>query len=132
MINYEIKNEGKNLKDNLMENRFQNKIVELFNQEKIIYLLVFLIAFFIRLLPEIIVPNYPVGFETITYYAPAMIPPEEISFFPLSLFDHFAFIGTQKPLFDTFRAGPLFYILMWSLSDLTGANSFLLLKIIAP
>ena len=112
--------------------RFYSRLRDILNQEKSFYFVIFLAAFFLRLLPEIIIPTYPVGYETITYYVPAMIRPEVLSAFPLSIFDHLAFIGTQKPLLDTFRAGPLFYVLMWSLSDLTGANSFLLLKIVGP
>ena len=111
---------------------FQSWFMQFFNQEKTVYVFIFLIAFLLRLIPEIIVPSYPVGYETITYYAPAMINSEVVSVFPLSIFEHLAFIETQKPLLDTVRAGPLFFIIMWSLSDLTGANSFLLLKIVAP
>jgi len=102
------------------------------NRNITIYFLIFFIAFFLRLIPELLIQTYPIGYETITYYAPAMIKPESTSTFPLSILDHLHFIRTQKPILDTFTAGPLFYVFMWTLSDITGAQSFLLLKITGP
>jgi len=105
--------------------------MQFFNQEKTVYSLIFLMAFLIRLLPEIIVPSYPIGYETITYYAPAMIPST------LGVNGGFSDLLNQfivlNPSFGQFlRSGPLFYVLMWSIIDLFGVDAFVLLKIVGP
>ena len=53
---------------------FQGWLCNILSEEKIVYLIVFFTAFLIRLIPELIIPNYPIGYETITYYALAMTP----------------------------------------------------------
>jgi len=78
----------------------------------------FAVGLVLRGTPELLVTLYPVGYETITYYAPAMM-----SFHSKSLADVFV---------ETFRAGPLFYVLMWLASMVSGAHSFLLLKVTGP
>jgi len=101
---------------------------------KLAYLYVFLTGAVFRGIPEIIVPQYPVGFETITYYAPAMI-----IFSKRSLIDIFvdAFqvsstVSSYRPLLDTFRAGPFFYILMWLTSIVSSIHVYLILKVVGP
>jgi len=64
-----------------------------------------------------LVTPYPVGYETITWYAPIMT-----RFPAMSVFDVFA---------ETFRAYlyPLFYVLMWFAASVSGAHAFVLLKV---
>ncbi len=110
---------------------FQNWFKEFFNQEKTVYLFVFLLAFFIRLLPELIVPNYPIGYETITYYAPAMTSSSIAvngDFF--GLLNQFMVFNPSIGQF--LRSGPLFYVLMWFIIDLFSVDAFVLLKIVGP
>ena len=105
--------------------------MDIFNQDKFVYLTIFLMAFFIRLIPEIIIPSYPIGYETITYYAPALIPSQPSS--GILFYDLLAqFLNANQPLTNTLRAGPLFYILMFLFAQFSGANSFLVLKIVGP
>ncbi len=96
------------------------------------YLLFFLAGFLIRSVPELITVGFPVGYETINYYAPALVlfqnSPGNIllkSFNPI-------FLNNYKPLMDTFRAGPVFYIITFLLSGVSGLDAFTLLKITAP
>ena len=110
---------------------FQSWFTEILNQDKFVYLFIFLIAFLIRLLPEIIVPSYPIGYETITYYAPAMIPST------IGVNGGFSdllnqFIVLNPSLSQFLRSGPLFYVLMWSIIDLFSVDAFVLLKIVGP
>lgn len=78
----------------------------------------FLIGLALRAVPELLVPWYPVGYETITYYAPPMM-----TFSQRGLVDVFV---------EFFRAGPLFYVLMWLASSVSGAHAFALLKLTGP
>ena len=82
------------------------------------YLCVFLVAVILRGIPELMVPSYPIGFETITHYAPVMM-----TFYGRSLIDVFA---------SAFRGGPLFYVLMWFVANISGAHAFVILKAAAP
>jgi len=110
---------------------FQSGIIELFNQKKTVYFLVFLIAFLLRLLPEIIVPNYPIGYETITYYAPAMMSSSGVvngGFF--DLLNQFVILNPSLGQF--LRSGPIFYVIMWFIIDLFSVDAFFLLKIVGP
>jgi hypothetical protein len=96
-------------------------------------LLFFVIALVIRSLPELIVPGYPVGFETITIHAPPLMFPTPPNLGWLETFGiRFQFLLSQKPLLDTFRAGPLFYLLSLFMSSFNGINGFLILKIAGP
>ena len=88
----------------------------------------------LRGIPELLVPQYPIGYETITYYAPAMM-----TFSKRSLLDVFAnafqaspLANVDQPLLKTFRAGPLFYVLMWLVSVFTEAHAYSILKVVGP
>jgi len=82
------------------------------------YLCVFLVGVMLRAIPELLVSWYPVGYETITWYAPVMM-----TFYGRSLIDVFA---------STFTVGPLFYVLMWLVANVSGAHAFLILKVTGP
>jgi len=82
------------------------------------YLSVFLVGVVLRGIPELLVSWYPIGYETITYYAPVML-----TFYGRSLIDVFV---------STFRGGPLFYLLMWLVANASGAHAFLILKATGP
>jgi hypothetical protein len=79
---------------------------------------VFGVAVVLRGLPELLIPQYPVGYETITYYAPIMLRFHEMSFVAV--------------VAETFQAGSLFYVLMWLATAVSGAHAFLLLKVTGP
>ena len=85
---------------------------------KFSYLSVFLMAVMVRGIPELLVSWYPVGYETITWYAPVMM-----TFYGRGLIDVFL---------SAFRAGPLFYVLMWLVANVSGAHAFLILKVAGP
>ncbi|KON32554.1 MAG: hypothetical protein AC479_07300, partial [miscellaneous Crenarchaeota group-6 archaeon AD8-1] len=111
--------------------RFQCWLLNIFSEEKIVYLLLFFTAFIIRLLPELIVPSYPIGFETITYYAPAMTPSSvEVNGDFFGLLNQFLIFNPSLGQF--LRSGPLFYVPMWAILDLFGADPLSLLKIVGP
>lgn len=82
------------------------------------YLCVFLVGVVLRGIPEFLVSSYPVGYETVTWYAPVMM-----TFSERSLVDVFA---------STFRGGPLFYLLMWLVANVSRAHAFLILKATGP
>ncbi len=86
--------------------------------EKASCLFFFALGVLLRGIPELLISYYPVGYETITYYAPVMM-----SFNGKGLVDVFL---------ETFRAGPLFYVLMWVSANLSGAHAFFLLKVAGP
>jgi len=81
-------------------------------------LVFFLVGLTLRGIPELLVPFYPVGYETITYYAPPMT-----TFTGRSVVDVFV---------EFFRSGPLFYVLVWFISNVTGAHAFIILKAVGP
>ncbi len=78
----------------------------------------FLVGLILRGIPELLVSGYPVGYETITWYAPPMM-----TFLGRSVGDVFV---------EFFRSGPLFYVLMWLVTNVTGAHAFLILKVVGP
>jgi len=78
----------------------------------------FLIGLTLRGLPELLVSQYPVGYETITCYAPPMM-----TFAGRSVVDVFV---------EFFKSGPLFYVLMWLVANVTGAHTFFILKVVGP
>lgn len=95
-------------------------------------MLLFLAGLVLRSIPELLVSGYPVGYETIACYAPAIIVFKQSSGnVLLNLLQPGLFLSSYKPLLDTFRAGPLFYLLIWVGSALSGANAFVLLKVVA-
>jgi len=83
--------------------------------DRVSYLFFFLAGIILRAIPDMLVTPYPVGYETITWYAPIMT-----RFQTMSVFDVFA---------ETVHAGPLFYVLMWFAAAVSGANAFVLLKV---
>jgi len=93
-------------------------IVSIAKSGRLQYLWVFLAAVSVRAIPELLVPLYPVGYETITWYAPVMMTFKSQTF--ASVFQ------------STFMAGPLFYTLMWLVTTTTSAHPFVILKITAP
>jgi hypothetical protein len=82
------------------------------------YFLVFLLGITLRGIPELLVSWYPIGYETITYYAPPMFA--------------FAEQGLVDVFVGFFRAGPLFYVLMWFAKVASGAHPYLILKFVGP
>jgi hypothetical protein len=82
------------------------------------YLLVFLLGMVLRGIPELLVSWYPIGYETITYYAPPMF-----AFGERGLVDIFV---------EFFRSGPLFYVLMWFAHVMSGAHPYVILKVVGP
>jgi len=72
----------------------------------------------LRGIPELLVSWYPIGYETITYYAPPMFT--------------FGESGLADVFFEFFRSGPLFYVLMWSAKVASGAHPYLILKFVGP
>ncbi len=93
-------------------------IVDFVRSPKFLYSSVFLSAVMLRGIPELLVPHYPVGYETITYYAPPMFA--------------FSQHGLVDIFIQFFRAGPLFYVLMWFASVMSGAHPYLILKVAGP
>jgi hypothetical protein len=91
--------------------------LKLINKFKL-HLPLFFIAFSLRAIPELIIPQYPVGYETITYYAPPMFRFSELSLFDL--------------ITEFFRSGPLLYVLLWFSHTLSGAHPFFILKAFGP
>lgn len=85
---------------------------------KFLYLSVFLVGVALRGIPELLVPWYPIGYETITCYAPPMF--------------EFGEQGLVDVFVQFFRAGPLLYSLLWFGRILSGAHPFLILKVIGP
>jgi len=89
-----------------------------FEFSKLQYLWIFLAAIALRAIPELLVPSYPVGYETIAWYAPVMMT--------------FRSRGLDSVLQGTFMWGPLFYVLMWFATVATGAHPFVVLKVTGP
>lgn len=93
-------------------------MLNLVKSTKTPYLFLFAIGLVLRATPEVLVSWYPIGYETITHYAPQMMTfPEQ------TLVDVFS---------DTFRAGPLFYAIMWFAHVASQAHPYLILKITGP
>ncbi|MCK4424285.1 hypothetical protein KAU93_01275 [Candidatus Bathyarchaeota archaeon] len=93
-------------------------LFDLLKQDKGSCLFFFLAGLILRGIPELLIAQYPVGYETITWYAPVIT-----SFQEMSVFDVFA---------ETFRMCPLFYVMMWFGAAVSGAHAFVLLKVTAP
>ena len=81
-------------------------------------LLFFVCGLVLRGVPELLVSGYPVGYETISYYAPALFS--------------FAGRGLGDVFVGFFRSGPLFYVLTWFAVNVFGAHPFLVLKVAGP
>ncbi len=73
----------------------------------------FLLGFFIRLIPETMYLNYPVGYDVAIYGY--IIPNIH-----------------KTPIATMLRGTPLFYLASWALLQLTHADIYLLLKIMGP
>ena len=93
-------------------------IFDFVRSSKFPYLSVFLVGVVLRGIPELLVSRYPVGYETITWYAPVMMS--------------FSERGLVDVLVSTFRSGPLFYALMWVVSAVSGVHPYLILKVVGP
>lgn len=89
-----------------------------FRSSKFPFLCVFLVGVLLRAIPELLVSWYPVGYETIAYYAPPMF--------------RFGEKGFLDVLAEFFRYGPLLYVLLWLLRVSSGAHPFLILKVVGP
>ena len=68
-------------------------MVDFFKNEKIQYFFIFFLGVFIRGLPELLVSEYPIGFETITYYAPPMFSFNQYTFSEV----FFQFLPPESP-----------------------------------
>ena len=96
----------------------RNALFGFFKQDRGSCLFFFLMGLILRGIPELLVPFYPVGYETIAWYAPPLM-----TFPGRSVIDVFV---------EFFRSGPLFYILMWLTANVTGARAFVILKVVGP
>ena len=96
----------------------RNSLFNLLKMDRVSCLFFFLVGLILRGIPELLVSGYPVGYETITWYAPPMM-----TFLGRSVGDVFV---------EFFRSGPLFYVLMWLVTNVTGAHAFLILKVVGP
>lgn len=85
-----------------------------FLQNRYGYLFIFILGVALRLIPELIVKKYPVGYDTTAHY-PFII----LNFGNVSLM-------------DALRIAPLFYIIAYLLVQAVGMNVFTLLKLIGP
>jgi hypothetical protein len=98
--------------------QFSQRLLCFLRQDWASCLLFFVVGLVLRGVPELLVSWYPVGYETITYYAPAM----------------FGMVG--KSLFEVFvgffGAGPLFYVMMWFAVNVGSVHPFVVLKIVGP
>ena len=73
----------------------------------------FLLGFSIRLIPEVMYPNYPVGYDVAMYaYTIPRIH--------------------ETPVATMLRGAQLFYLVSWTLLQLTHADIYLLLKMMGP
>ena len=102
------------LKSNIVLNYFANFL----KRDSGSCLFFFLVGLTLRGIPELLVPFYPVGYETIAWYAPPLM-----TFPGRSVIDVFV---------EFFRSGPLFYVLMWLIANVTGAHAFVILKVVGP
>ena len=93
-------------------------MLNLVKSTKTPYLFLFAIGLVLRAIPEVLMSWYPIGYETITHYAPPMM-----TFPERSLGDVFS---------ERFRAGPLFYAIMWLACVASQAHPYLILKIAGP
>jgi hypothetical protein len=102
------------LKSNIVLNHFANFL----KRDSGSCLFFFLVGLILRGIPELLISFYPVGYETIAWYAPPMM-----TFPGRSVIDVFV---------EFFRSGPLFYVLMWLVANVTGAHAFVILKVVGP
>jgi hypothetical protein len=94
------------------------RLFRFLRQDWISCLLFFTVGLVLRGVPELLVSWYPVGYETVTYYAPAMLGMVGKSLFEV--------------LVEFFRAGPLFYVLMWFPVNVGSVHPFVVLKVVGP
>ena len=93
-------------------------MLDFIRSPKFLYLSVFLVGVVLRGIPELLVSWYPIGYETITWYAPRMM-----TFYEKSLVDIFA---------NHFVTGLLFYTMMWFVCVASRADVYLILKVVGP
>lgn len=90
-------------------------LFDLLKQDKCSYLFFFLVGLVLRGIPELLITQYPVGYETTAHYAPIVTRFQEMSIVEVSV--------------ETLRTGLLFYMLLWFATVISGAHAFLLLKV---
>jgi len=95
-----------------------NSLFNFLKQNRGSCLFFFLLGLTLRGIPELLVSQYPVGYETITWYAPPIM-----TFPGRSVLDVFV---------QFFQSAPVFYVLMWLVSNVTGAHAFTILKVVGP
>jgi len=78
------------------------------------YPLTFLLFSLLRAVPEALVPKYPVGYDTVVYYAPEILH-----------------LHAVEPL-ELLSKAPLFYLLMWAVRQAINVDVYLLLKFVGP
>lgn len=98
--------------------KIHNSLFSFLKKDRGSCLFFFLVGLVLRGIPELLVSWYPIGSETITWYAPSMM-----TFAERSMVDVFV---------EFLRAGPLFYVLMWLTVNVTHAHPFLILKVTGP
>jgi len=96
-------------------NSILNYFPRVIGLERASYLFFFLAALLLRGVADLLVAPYPVGYETITWYAPLMM--------------RFQAMSVLEVLTETFRVGTLFYMLMWFATVVSSAHAFTLLKV---
>jgi hypothetical protein len=113
---------------------FSQRLLRFLRQDWASCLLFFVVGLVLRGVPELLVSTYPVGYETITYYAPALIVFSRRSL--MNVFASAFCVGSPadfySPLLSTFRAGPLFYVLLWFVTVASSADVYVLLKVVGP
>lgn len=80
------------------------------------FVLIFLLALILRAVPEFLSGKYPVGFDVISGYIPALLALPDVS--PMVLFG--------------WAYSPLAIYLLWFIRFVTGLDVYLLLKVAAP
>ncbi len=80
------------------------------------YIIILLLAFFLRAIPELLSGIYPVGFDLVAGYAPSIMAFPDIS--PMKLFG--------------WAWSPLAIVLLWIFQTLTTLDVYLFLKIASP
>jgi hypothetical protein len=88
----------------------------LFERNSLKFYLIFSFALFLRALPEFFSGSYPVGFDALSGYVPAIFALPDIS--PMKAFG--------------WAYSPLSIYLLWFVRVLTGVDTYLLLKIAGP
>ena len=78
------------------------------------YLTAFLASTILRAIPEFSLPKYPVGYDTVVYYAPEILQ-----------------LSAVPPL-ELLSKAPLLYVLLWLVKEATKMDVYLMLKMAGP